>query len=34
VPEETASLDPEAILDAINKDFAAFPIEAPLWASI
>ena len=33
-PAETASLDPEAILDAINKDFAAFPIEAPLWASI
>lgn len=33
-PEQCADLNPEAILDKINKDFAAFPIEGPLWASI
>lgn len=33
-PEQTATLNPTAILDTINKDFAAFPIEGPLWLSI
>ncbi|MCO5733323.1 ABC transporter substrate-binding protein [Rhizobium sp. SSA_523] len=33
-PERCADLDPAAILDRINRDFAAFPIEGPLWASI
>lgn len=33
-PERCADLDPAAILDTINRDFAAFPIEGPLWASI
>jgi iron complex transport system substrate-binding protein len=33
-PEQCADLDPTAILDIINRDFAAFPIEGPLWASI
>ncbi|WP_234907234.1 ABC transporter substrate-binding protein [Rhizobium rhizogenes] len=33
-PEQCADLDPQAILDGINKDFAAFPIEGPLWTSI
>lgn len=33
-PEQSADLNPDAILDTINKDFAAFAIEGPLWASI
>jgi iron complex transport system substrate-binding protein len=33
-PEKCADLDPAAILDTINRDFAAFPIQGPLWASI
>lgn len=33
-PERCADLDPAAILDTINRDFAAFPIEGPLWATI
>ncbi|WP_245581963.1 ABC transporter substrate-binding protein [Phyllobacterium phragmitis] len=33
-PEQCIDLDPVAILDRINRDFAAFPIEGPLWASI
>lgn len=33
-PEQCVDLDPAAILDRINSDFAAFPIEGPLWASI
>lgn len=33
-PEQTAALDPAAILDTINRNFAAFPIEGPLWVSI
>lgn len=33
-PDRCADLNPEAILDTINKDFAAFRIEGPLWASI
>ncbi|WP_246725846.1 ABC transporter substrate-binding protein [Rhizobium lusitanum] len=33
-PELSADLDPDAMLEAINKDFAAFPIEGPLWVSI
>lgn len=33
-PDQCADLDPAAILDTINRDFAAFPIEGPLWASI
>ncbi|APO76909.1 iron-siderophore ABC transporter substrate-binding protein (plasmid) [Rhizobium etli 8C-3] len=33
-PEQCADLDPAAILNIINRDFAAFPIEGPLWASI
>ncbi len=33
-PEECADLDTAAILDSINTQFAAFPIEGPLWTSI
>ncbi|NTF46041.1 ABC transporter substrate-binding protein [Rhizobium rhizogenes] len=33
-PEQAANINPDAILEAINKDFAAFPIEGPLWVSI
>ena len=33
-PEQCADLDPAAILAAINRDFAAFPIEGRLWASM
>ncbi len=33
-PEQAADINPDAILAAINKDFAAIPIEGPLWASI
>lgn len=33
-PERCADLDPTIILDTINRDFAAFPIEGPLWAAI
>lgn len=33
-PEQCADLDPAAILNIINRDFAAFPIEGPLWTSI
>lgn len=33
-PEQCADVDPAAILAAINRDFAAFPIDGPLWASI
>jgi iron complex transport system substrate-binding protein len=33
-PEQCGDLDPAAILDRINRDFAAFPIEGPLWVSI
>lgn len=33
-PEQCADLDPTAILNRINRDFATFPIEGPLWASI
>ncbi|MET3616301.1 hypothetical protein ABID16_004650 [Rhizobium aquaticum] len=33
-PEQCVDLDPAAMLDRINRDFAAFPIEGPLWASI
>lgn len=33
-PERCAELDPQRILDAINRDFAAFPIEGPLWVSL
>lgn len=33
-PEQCVDLEPAAILDRINRDFAAFPIEGPLWASI
>jgi iron complex transport system substrate-binding protein len=33
-PEECADLDPRAILNAINAEFAAFPIEGPLWTAI
>jgi iron complex transport system substrate-binding protein len=33
-PEKCADLDPAAMLATINRDFAAFPIDGPLWASI
>ena len=33
-PEQCADIDPTAILDTINRDFAAFPIKGPLWAAI
>lgn len=33
-PEQCTDLDPAGILDIINRDFAAFPIAGPLWASI
>jgi iron complex transport system substrate-binding protein len=33
-PERCAGLDPQHVLDAINRDFAAFPIEGPLWVSL
>ncbi|WP_244506396.1 ABC transporter substrate-binding protein [Pararhizobium polonicum] len=33
-PEQCADLDPAAILTVINREFAAFPIEGPLWASV
>lgn len=33
-PEQCVDLDAAASLDRINRDFAAFPIEGPLWASI
>lgn len=33
-PERCADLDPTIILNTINRDFAAFPIEGPLWAAI
>lgn len=33
-PEQCVDLHPEAILDVINRDFAAFPIEGPLWTSL
>ena len=33
-PAECADLDPTAIINTINTEFAAFPIEGSLWASI
>ena len=33
-PEQCADLDAAAILNVINRDFAAFPIKGQLWASI
>ena len=33
-PEQCVDLDPAAILGHINREFAAFPIQGPLWASI
>ncbi|KJF71197.1 ABC transporter substrate-binding protein [Agrobacterium arsenijevicii] len=33
-PERCEDLDPTIILDTINRDFAAFPLEGTLWASI
>ncbi|MCY1666707.1 ABC transporter substrate-binding protein [Rhizobium sp. SL86] len=33
-PDRSADLDPAALLETINRDFAAVRIEAPLWASI
>lgn len=33
-PERCADIDATAILDTINRDFAAFPIEGPLWVSL
>jgi iron complex transport system substrate-binding protein len=33
-PDRCADIDPIAILDTINRDFAAFPINGPLWAAI
>ncbi len=33
-PERCTDLDLAAILNTINREFAAFPIEGPLWASI
>lgn len=33
-PERFADFDPVTILDRINRDFAAFPVEGPLWVSI
>ncbi|MFF2324344.1 ABC transporter substrate-binding protein [Agrobacterium sp. NPDC058088] len=33
-PDRCADIDPTAILDTINRDFAAFPIKGPLWAAI
>lgn len=33
-PDRCAGIDPTAILDTINRDFAAFPIKGPLWAAI
>ncbi|WP_246746721.1 ABC transporter substrate-binding protein [Agrobacterium burrii] len=33
-PEECAGIDTKNILNTINRDFAAFPIEGPLWTSI
>lgn len=33
-PERFADFDPVTILDRINRDFAAFAVEGPLWVSI
>lgn len=33
-PNQCADLDPDALLNVINRDFAAFPIEGPMWASL
>jgi iron complex transport system substrate-binding protein len=33
-PDRFADFDPTTVLDAINKDFAAFPIDGPLWVSV
>lgn len=33
-PEECADLNPNAVLETINNDFAAFPIDGPTWVSI
>jgi iron complex transport system substrate-binding protein len=33
-PERCVDLDPAAMLDTLNRDFAAFPIEGPLWVSL
>ncbi|EUB99229.1 ABC-type transporter, periplasmic subunit [Rhizobium sp. CF080] len=33
-PQRGADIDPARILETINREFAAFPIEGPLWASI
>ncbi|WLS04949.1 hypothetical protein [Shinella oryzae] len=33
-PDRCADIDPTAILDTINREFAAFPIEGSLWAAV
>lgn len=33
-PERCADLNTEVILDRINRDYGAFPLEGPLWVSI
>jgi iron complex transport system substrate-binding protein len=33
-PDRCADLDPTTVLATINRDFAAFPIDGPLWTAI
>lgn len=33
-PEECRDVNAEAILETINRDFAAVPLDGPLWASV